>query len=1724
MRRTTICLAALAAMLAFSGSAYAAGPANDAAANAQSVRFNELYPGFTATGTNVGATKEAGEPDHAGNPGGHSVWFEFFPSYGGTRVTFETDGSSFDTLLAVYVRDWATGALTPVASNDDSGAPGGASRLSFLAAYQSYVIAVDGKDGATGSIALRWYLTRPPNDDFADARTIAGTTGSSAEQNVGATVEPGEPPHHPFTGAPGMRSIWFSWTAPDDGAVTFSVAESTGIGTQGSGLFIGDLTVYTGTTLATLTSVARSFNAVAGTTYKIAAWTPAGFSGGNIVLRWGYRPANDDFENASEVTGSPATLTGTAAGATMQSGEPSHDAFGSSGGASVWYRWTAPASGTVTIAKGGAVTPRNVVAYRGSSLSTLTVAGRTSFAANAGDTFMVAVDGTGPFEVTLTIGGPPNDNAASAQSIRFNELYPGFTTTGSTLGATKEAGEPDHAGNPGGHSIWFEFFPSYGGTDMTFETDGSSFDTLLAVYVRHWSTGALTLVASNDDSGAPGGASRLTFPAAYQSYVIVVDGKDGASGSVALRWYLTRPENDDFANAMPLGGDSGVVRQKNVGATTEPGEPPHHPYQQAPGQNTVWYSWTAPRSGRVTFDHSGSTSLGVQGSGSFIASTTVYTGSSFATLADIGTTFDAVAGTTYRIVVWGSAQFGRQGNIVLRWGYKPPNDDFADAQTVSGQAPSLTGNTVGATGEPGEPSHDSFGSSGSRSVWYRWTAPSGGTVTVTKGGEVAPSDVAFYTGATVGSLTAVGRQNFAVSPGTTYMVAVDARNVRGPFTVSWTVAGPSNDNRGAAQSIRFNELYPGFATTASNLGATKEPGEPNHAGEPGGSSVWFEYFPSYGGTDVTFTTAGSSFDTVIAVYTTDWWDPALRLVASNDDAAGGTGGSSSLSFTAEYRSYLVVVDGKAGAQGTIALRWHLTTPPNDAFADATPLSGESGVVRQKNVGATTEPGEPPHHPYVAQPGQNTVWFSWTAPRSGTVAFDHSGSSGLGTPGSGPFLPSTTVYTGSSLGGLTSLGTTRFEAVAGTTYRIVVWGSPQFGRQGNVVLRWGYRPVNDDFAAAQPVSGSSVTLTGSTLAGTSEAGEPQHATLGSSNAPSVWFRWTAPAAGVVVVGASAGEVNPSAVVFYTGGAVGALTRVGNTSFAVAGGQEYRIAVSASSQAGPFAVPFTFTPSNRAPVAQDVAVATDEDAPVAVALAATDEDGDALTYSVVSGPAHGSFDGARYTPNANFHGSDSFTYRASDGRATSNVASVTVTVAPVNDGPVASDGRLATDEDTSVAVGFAASDVDGDAITYTVTRGPAHGTFAAGTYTPSPNYFGTDTIEFEASDGALRSTGTVAIDVWPVNDPPSAPDVVRSTDEDVPLALALGGTDVDGDTLSVTWTAPAHGAYDGATYTPGANYHGADAFTYTVDDGNGGTATGSVSLTVRPVNDPPVVTLAAAATAIDEGGSTALTATASDVDGDALSYAWSAGTGSFSGAGAAVTYSNADGPRDDTAVVRVTDAAGATASAEVVVHVANVAPVASAGGPYAVTLPGAVRFQGSAVDPAGAADPLTYEWDVDYDGVTFAPNVTGASPQWSYVFPGTYAVALRVSDGDGGVSDLARAEVVVTAGAAGDATITGTLRLTGGATIHLAAHSKAGRSWGEVRFEAGGQVIELTEIGAIVVRGATATIFGTAAGVAVRVDLEDAGNPGAGDRARVRTAAGYDSGWRARVTGNLTVRGR
>jgi hypothetical protein len=470
-----------------------------------------------------------------------------------------------------------------------------------------------------------------------------------------------------------------------------------------------------------------------------------------------------------------------------------------------------------------------------------------------------------------------------------------------------------------------------------------------------------------------------------------------------------------------------------------------------------------------------------------------------------------------------------------------------------------------------------------------------------------------------------------------------------------------------------------------------------------------------------------------------------------------------------------------------------------------------------------------------------------------------------------------------------------------------------------------------------------------------------------------------------------------------------------------------------------VQVTVTPPNSPPTASNDTVSVAEDSSVTLNVLANDRDpdGDTLTVTSVTQPQHGtatqvSSSHVRYNPSLNYHGSDSFTYTVSDGKGGTATGTVQVTVTPVNDPPVAQPDTATVPEDGSVVINVVANDtdVDGDTLTVTAVGQPSHGTATKVSatsvqYVPAANYNGSDSFTYTISDGnGATATALVQVTVTAVNDAPVAvaDSLTLPEDSSATLNVIANDTDADGDSLTVSAVGqPAHGtaAKVSATsvqYVPAPNFNGADSFTYTVSDGKGGTATGTVQVTVTPVNDPPVATNDVAT--LPMGGSVTLNLVANDtdVDGDTLAIT-AVGQPQH---GSAVTVSSVSvryvpaagyaGP--DSFTYTISDGAGGTATGTVSLTVldTNGAPVAN--DDVAVTnedTPVEIAVLSNDSDPDGDSMVVQQVLPAQYGQVTLVGSSTVRySPNLN--FNGSDSFTYVAAD-PGGKTDTATVQVTV-----------------------------------------------------------------------------------------------------------------
>jgi hypothetical protein len=1063
----------------------------------------------TVAGTSLNATREAAEPDHLGTTNGASVWWTW-TAPGDGRVVIDTTGSAFDTTLAVYSGGNLTN-LTLVGANDDNvNLP--TSLVEFDAARNTvYQIAVDSFGGVSGAVNLTVQITLLETAPLIlqDARdqTVFIPPPATEASVIFSVVAIGNP-------APAYQ--WQRGGVDIAGATNSTLAFNATTNDAGAtfGLVLSNSIFVTTSSVVVLQVVPSAFN-------------------DDFVSRSGIVPGQNEI-SSDEGNVVQYRLYGTAAAATKEVGEPDH--AGATGGNSTWWSWTAAKNGAVVVDTFGSTFDTLLAVYEGSSVGGLSLVAQNDDSAGASNTassLQFAAAGGATYQIAVDAQDSPGALILNLRHETFNHRFAERKTlTGQTLqtstangGAARETGEPLHAGNAGGHSLWWTWTaPSNG--PVTVATGGSSFDTLLAVYTGSELTNLTSVVSNNNDGTNL--ASRVRFPAAAGTvYQIAVDGwSDGtnqASGNVLLTLLQGSASNDLFVNRQPLLGQNSIGGGSNVGAGTETGEPGH---LANAGGNTAWWSWIAPGSGPVVVDTAGST---------FDTVLAVYAGDRpdnlllLAQNNDDGAVltsrvaFVALAGREYQIAVDGF--LGAVGAVVLsvsQTSPQPPggNDDFVDRYPITGQTNTMTGVTTNASEETDEPDHaDNFGG---RSIWWSWVAPTNGKAIFQTVGSDFDTLIAAYTGNAVGGLSLVGsdddnggnltsRLTFLALAGVTYQIAVDGFR---PTMAESVLAG------NVVLSLEFlpgevivpndhftnRTVISGTNTVVigSNLGATHEPGEPYHRELNPGSSAWWSWTAPQAG-PVTIDTLSARFDTVLAIYTGTVVSN-LTLIEEHDDLAQEddvTYDKSRVVFEATAgTSYQIAVDGYAAA-GEVVLTLRQGT--DDARA-----------------------------PVIAAQPQDSVRFLGGQGGMSPAVFR------VNVLGSGP-LSYRWQHDGIDVIGATNRQLTIANPdsnVAGS-YQVLVTnslGSVQSEIARLVVLADVF---NNLFANRIEIFGGSVTAFGTPLGARREAGEPEHSErpVGAS----VWWKWTAPSNGPVRVD-TLGSTFDTTLAVYLGTSVAGLTNV------------------------------------------------------------------------------------------------------------------------------------------------------------------------------------------------------------------------------------------------------------------------------------------------------------------------------------------------------------------------------------------------------------------------------------------------------------------------------------------------------------------------------------------------------------------------------------------------------
>ena len=456
-----------------------------------------------------------------------------------------------------------------------------------------------------------------------------------------------------------------------------------------------------------------------------------------------------------------------------------------------------------------------------------------------------------------------------------------------------------------------------------------------------------------------------------------------------------------------------------------------------------------------------------------------------------------------------------------------------------------------------------------------------------------------------------------------------------------------------------------------------------------------------------------------------------------------------------------------------------------------------------------------------------------------------------------------------------------------------------------------------------------------------------------------------------------------------------------------------------------IPFdTEPPQNESPTADDASISLNEDGVLPFTLTGSDPEGAPLAFAVTVNPVSGVLSGTApnltYTPNLDFNGSDQLTFIVNDGEQDSSPAIISITVNPINDAPIAVTQTLNTPEDTDLQITLTGTDIENDPLTFSVTQNPINGHLSGTaphlTYTPDPDYAGSDSFFFIANDGSLDSEAVeVTLSVSEVNDAPGAVALDYTLDEDTSAIVTLEGDDIDSDDLEFTLVSlPANGILelntlevttvpitvllaDSLIYYPNADFDGSDAFIYEATDGLLVSGEATVSLNINPINDDPVLLTTQFTTTEDNPLDEQLLA--EDIDGDSLSFTLNSGASlgmvSINSDGTFSYIPTTDANGADSFVVDITDAGGSNPfTVFLQIDPINDAPTAT---PISTSTPEEISvgilLQGDDID----GDALIFQIsNPPADGI-----LTGIPPNMTYTpdqdFNGTDSFSYLVSDG-------------------------------------------------------------------------------------------------------------------------------
>jgi sugar lactone lactonase YvrE len=1198
-------------------------PANDSFANAIVLTGNSP----AATASNIGATSEAGEPQHGGNFAGASLWWKWTAPASGAVIA-DTAGSSIDPVIAVYSGTLMTdlveqGSAVPAPFTPPvyGGLPARPPAAMFTAVQgTTYWIAMDGSFGATGNLVLHLSFTY-------NFTTLAGLPGTSGSVNGTGSAARFRGPNATAVDAQGnlyvadLNNHTIRKVTPDGVVTTLAGAIGTSGYVNGTGtaarfnypagivlgtdnnLYVADATnhaIRRVTLAGVVTTFAGPTTAASGTTDGTG--TAARFnspsalavdSAGNLYVAESSNHAIRKITTGAVVT-TVAGLKGTAGaidanGTNARFNSPEGVAIDSAGRIYVAdFRNNAvrriAVNGDVTTLAGQLSTDPNISTngYVDGRAAQSKLSGPNGVTALADGSILIAdyynsalrqitVDG-----YVLTLAGGNGDGHADGTGLGIKFYHPAQIAVDPTgrLYITDQGNHVVRRGiitnAPSAPAVTKqpEGVRVIASSTVTLESGaiGNAFPTY------QWRKNGVAI------SGATAGTLVLTNaqPGDSGSYTLVATNNLGAATSdAAVVEILPLPANDSFVTRYRVIGDGVGLSTYNYLATAQPGEPSHGG-GAAPAARSVWFTWTATTSGDVTIDTIGSlfdTRLSVY-RGETLAGLTAVAG----TTAEPGEKFAKVrvavnAGDVLQIAVDGVG--GAQGDFRLTIDYSWNFALYAGAFDTIGNA----GTTLSTArfNFPAAMARDGTGN------LYVADTENHTIRKITAAGVVS---VFAGTAGTSGTATGTGAAARFNRP---YGVAVDAagniyvadtnnhaiRKITSAGAVSnfAGLPGTSGSTDGTGTAARFNNPINLALDSAGNVYVTDYSNSLIRKITPAGAVTTFAGTLNTAGNSARYFNVpwGIAVDSSGNVYVGDRAD--IRKIApdgtasyfvgdqsGSDGARDGLGSAARFFYPAQITidasGNLYVADRSnhlirkvspngevrtlGGIAGTAGYRAGTAEVavfayPTAVFVDAGGFMyvGDNHIVR---IGARQAATAAPF--ITTQPADQAVVTG------GSVSF-------LVVAAGFPAPAYQWRKAGTPISGATSplLTLSNITAANAASYDVVVTNASGSVTSRAAALNLATVPANDSFASAAPLSGLTASAIASPTLATAEAGEPSHA--GSMAARSVWWSWTAPKYGAVVV-QTAGSSVDTRLAIYTGTSLGALTLVAENDDASAGG--------------------------------------------------------------------------------------------------------------------------------------------------------------------------------------------------------------------------------------------------------------------------------------------------------------------------------------------------------------------------------------------------------------------------------------------------------------------------------------------------------------------------------------------------------------------------------------------